>query len=167
MANEVSRYEKPSVSNTSNSTETCIIEKLNGVAHNLQTSKKGDVLEKAKSVPSALETSKNVKSKEIPSLSSSNETATNEIKVNSHRNEQKKFTNAVISSKSKCIEDLSQEMQAEKAPEKNCSADSILDSKNNSALNEGMVYLFQAVFFHFLLSLLFYGRKENVIFLLM
>lgn len=165
MANEVSRYEKPSVLSTSNSTETCVIGKLNGVAHNLETSKKGDVLQKAKSVPSSLETNKNIKSKETPSLSSSNETATNEIKVNSQKNVQKIFQNAATS-ESKCIEDLSQEMQAEKAPEKDCRADSLLDSKNNSALNEGMVYLFQASFFHFFfVSFIFQGRKKNVIFL--
>lgn len=161
MANEVSKYEKPSVSNTSNSTDSCVIEKLNGVAHNLQTSKKGNVLQKVKSASSALETNKNVKSKEIPPLSPSDETATHEIIVNSQRNVQKKLINAVTS-KNKCIEDFSQEMKAEKAPGEDCKADSLLDSRNNSALNEGMVYFFQGAFFSFLISFIFYGRKENI-----
>lgn len=155
MANEVSKYEKPSVSNTSNCTDSHVVEKLNGVTHNLQTSKKENVLQKVKCAASALETNKNVKSKEIPPLSPSDEIATHEIRVNSQRNVQKKLINA-ITSKSKCTEDLSQEMKAEKTPGKDCNADSSLDSKNNSALNEGMVYIFQVTFFYFLISFIFH-----------
>ena len=129
------------MSNISGSTSVFNIEKQS------ETTKSGkeNAMQKAKNVACALETNRNVKSKAAFSDGTSNKIASNQIKINPEKSLKRGFTKETVC-KNQCSEDSSDENEVKEAVEKDCGANSSVDSKNNSALNEGKILFIHYIF---------------------